>query len=134
MFANNIANTMTFVHKSTMVQNVRHIISKYNLTHHEVLYMYISAIKFQCKEMRNVYGNAEYYDYANMICELVVIRYCNNASVLNSKHNIICFLMAVFIWNFIMCLICTCLWILSPKKDGYNNNNIYNMYSFSKPQ
>ena len=51
-----------------MGQNVRHIMSKYNMTHHELLYMPMSAIKHKCKEMWNSNVNATYYDNANMIC------------------------------------------------------------------
>ena len=42
-----IANTMTFAYRFTMGQNLRHVISKYNLTHHELLYMPLSAIKYK---------------------------------------------------------------------------------------
>ena len=49
MSVNYIANTMTFAYRSTMGQNVRHIMSKYNMTHHELLYMPMSAIKHKCK-------------------------------------------------------------------------------------
>ena len=71
MDVNYIANTMTFAYRSTMGQNVRHIMSKYNMTHHELLYMPMSAIKHKCKEMWNSNVNATYYDNANIICELV---------------------------------------------------------------
>ena len=69
-----------------MVQNVKHIISKYNVKHHELLYMYMSAIQFKCKETRNINGNSAYCDWANMICELVVIGDCNNDAVLNKEE------------------------------------------------
>ena len=71
MVVNYIANTMTFAYRSTMGQNVRCIMSKYNMTHHELLYMPMSAIKHKCKEMWNISVNATYYDNANMICEFV---------------------------------------------------------------
>ena len=54
--------------------------------------------------MWNINVNATYYDYANMICDLVVMKDCNNDTVLNKEecnavfifqHNIICFLTAV---------------------------------------
>ena len=45
-----------------MGQNIRHIMSKYNVTHHELLYMRLSAIKCKCKEMWHVNVNATYYD------------------------------------------------------------------------
>ena len=45
MVVNYIANTMTFAYRSTMGQNTRHSMSKYNMTHHELLYTHISAIK-----------------------------------------------------------------------------------------
>ena len=44
MVVNYIANTMTFGYSSTIGENVRHIMSKYNLTLHELLYMHMSAI------------------------------------------------------------------------------------------
>ena len=65
MVVNYIVNTMTFAYR---YQNVRHIMSKYNVTHHELLYMSMNAIKYKCKEMWNINVNATYYDYANMIC------------------------------------------------------------------
>ena len=49
MVVNHIANTMTFAYRSIMAQNVRNIMSKYNVTHHELLYMPMSAIKNRCK-------------------------------------------------------------------------------------
>ena len=49
MVVNYIANTMTFAYMSTMGQNARHIMSKYSMTHHELLYMPMSAIKHKCK-------------------------------------------------------------------------------------
>ena len=51
MVVNYIAITMTFADRSTMGQNVRRIMSKYNVTHHELLYMPMSAIKHKCKEI-----------------------------------------------------------------------------------
>ena len=68
--------------------------------------MHMSAIKYACKVIWNINVNVSYYDYANMICELVVMKDCNNNVVLNkeeckvvisylSMHNIICFLTAV---------------------------------------
>ena len=63
MVVNYIANTMTFSYRSAMGQNVRHIMSKYNVTHHELLYMPMRAIKY--KEMWNINVNATHYDYAN---------------------------------------------------------------------
>ena len=50
-FVNFISNTMTFDYRSIMGQNVRYIMSKYNMTHHELLYMPVSAFKRKCKEM-----------------------------------------------------------------------------------
>ena len=70
--------------------------------------------------MWNININVTYYDYANIICELVVIRDCNNDAVLN-KEECMLFLM----WNF--CLICTYLWILSVNKDCNKNNGIQNI-------
>ena len=86
MIVNYIANTMTFAYRSTMGQNVRHIMSKYNMTHHELLYMLMSAIKHTCKEMWNSNVNATYYDNANMICELVEMKDCNNDTVFNKEE------------------------------------------------
>ena len=51
MVVNYIANTMTFASRFIMGKNVRHIMSKYNMTHHELLYMPMSAVKHKCKEM-----------------------------------------------------------------------------------
>ena len=36
--------------------------------------------------MWNINVNVTYYDYANIICELVVIRDCNNDAVLNKEE------------------------------------------------
>ena len=83
MVVNYIANAMTFACKSTMGHNVRHIISKYNMIHHELLYM---PIKHTCKEMWNVNVNATYIDNANTICELVEMKDCNNDTVLNKEE------------------------------------------------
>ena len=66
-----------------MCQNIRHIMSKYNVTYHALLYM--SVIKYRCKEMWNINVNAIYYDYENIIRELVVMKDCNNAAVLNKE-------------------------------------------------
>ena len=35
--------------------------------------------------MWNINVNATYYDYTNMICELVVMNDCNNDAVLNKE-------------------------------------------------
>ena len=51
MVVNYIANRMTFADRSTVGLNVRHIMSKYNVTHHELLYMPMSAMKYKCKEL-----------------------------------------------------------------------------------
>ena len=67
-----------------MGQNARHIMSKYNVTYHELSYMPINAIKYRCKEIWNINVNATYYDYGNMICELVVTKDCNNDTDLNN--------------------------------------------------
>ena len=48
--------------------------------------MPMSAIKHICKEMWNVNFNATYYDNANMICELVEMKDCNNDAVLNKEE------------------------------------------------
>ena len=77
---------LPFAYRSTMGQNVRHIMSKYNMTNHELLYMPMSAIKHKCKEMWNINVNATYYDNANMICELVEMKDCNNDDVLNKEE------------------------------------------------
>ena len=58
MVVNYIAKT--FAYWSTMGQNVRHIMSKYNVTHQELLYMPLSAIKYKCKEMWHISVNATY--------------------------------------------------------------------------
>ena len=50
MVVNYIANTI-FAYRSIMGKNVRHIMSKYNMNHHELLYMPLSVIKYKCKEM-----------------------------------------------------------------------------------
>ena len=103
-----IANTIKFAYRSTIGKNVRHIMSKYNMTHHERLYMPMSAIKNKCKEIWTV--NATYCDNAKMICELVEMKDCNNDAVLNkeecnvvisSRHNIICFLAAISNFYFV---------------------------------
>ena len=65
-----------------MGQNVRHIMSEYNMTHHELLYMPMSAIRYKCKDMWNINVNATYYDSAKMICELVEMKDCCNDAVL----------------------------------------------------
>ena len=61
---NYIANTNTLAYRSTMGQNVRHTMSKYNMTRHELLYMPMSAITHNCTEMWNINVNATYYDNA----------------------------------------------------------------------
>ena len=58
------------------------------------------------------------------------MRDCNNDAVLNKVecNAVISYLSTILfvfsllflIWNFIN-VICTCLWILSPNKDGNNN-------------
>ena len=53
---------------------------------HELLYMPMNAIKHKCKEMWNINVNATYYDNANMICELVGMKDCNNDDVLNKEE------------------------------------------------
>ena len=60
--------------------------SKYNMTHHEILCMPMSAIKHKCKEMWNISVNATYYDLTSMICELVLMKDCNNDAVLNKEE------------------------------------------------
>ena len=67
MVVNYIANTMTLAYRSIMSENVRHITSKYDMTHHELLYMPMIAIKYKCKEMWNISVNATYYDNAKII-------------------------------------------------------------------
>ena len=57
MAVNCIANTITFAYRSTMGQNVRYIMSKYNMTHRELLYMPISAIKHKC--LHTGHGNLD---------------------------------------------------------------------------
>ena len=69
-----------------MGQNVRHIMSKYNMTNHELLYTPMSAVKHKCKEMRNGNVNATYYYNANMIYELVEMKDYNNDAVLNKEE------------------------------------------------
>ena len=44
-----IANIMTLAYMFTMGQNVRHIMSKYNVTLHELLHMPIGVIKYKCE-------------------------------------------------------------------------------------
>ena len=83
MIVNYIANTLTFAY---MGQNVRHIMSKYNMTHHELLYTPMSAIKHKCKEMWNSNVNAIYYDNANISFELVEMKECNNDTVFNKEE------------------------------------------------
>ena len=52
-----------------------------------------------------------------------------------SKYNVthhelsFVFQLLFFTWNFIICLICTCLWILSPNKDD-NNKTLNIIYFF----
>ena len=48
--------------------------------------MSLSAIKYKCKEMWHINVNATYYDYANMICDLVEMKDCNNDAVLNKEE------------------------------------------------
>ena len=86
MVVNYIANTMTFAYRSIVGKNVRHIMSKYNMTHHVLLYTPMSAIKHKCKEMWNINVNATYYDNAKIICELVEMKHCNNDNVLNMEE------------------------------------------------
>ena len=61
--------------------------SKYSVTHHELLYMSVSAIKYKRKKIWNINVNATYYDYTNIICELVIMKDCNNDAVLNKEES-----------------------------------------------
>ena len=83
---NMVANTMTFAYRSTVGQNVRHIMSKNNMTYHELLYMPMSVVKHKCREMWNININATYYDNSKMICEVVEMKDCNNDAVLNKEE------------------------------------------------
>ena len=74
MVVNYITNSMTFAYRSIMGKNVRHIMSKYNMTHHELLFTPMSTIKHKCKEMWNINVNATYCDNTTTICELVEIK------------------------------------------------------------
>ena len=67
---------------STMGRNVKHFMSKYNVTHHEQLYMHMSVIKHN----GNINVNAAYCNYANKICELVVMKKLNNEAALNKEE------------------------------------------------
>ena len=82
MVVNYVANTMTFVYRSIMRQNIRHIMYKYNATYHELLFMPMSVIK----KIWDINVKATYYDYTHMTCEMVVMRYCNNDAVLNKEE------------------------------------------------
>ena len=86
MVVNYIANTMTFAYMSIMDKNVRHIKSKYNMTHHELMYTPMSATKHKCKEMWDINVNATYYGNAKIICELVGTKDGNNDAVLNKEE------------------------------------------------
>ena len=57
-----------------------------HITHQELLYTPMSAVKHKCKEIWNVNVNATYYDNANMICELVEMKDYNNDAVLNKEE------------------------------------------------
>ena len=59
--------------------------SKYNVKHYELMYMYTSVIKFICKEMWIINGNADHYNDA------VLNKEEYNAVI----YDIICFLTAV---------------------------------------
>ena len=48
--------------------------------------MLMSVIKHKCKEMWNINVIATNDDYANMICELVIMKNCNNDAVLNKEE------------------------------------------------
>ena len=50
-----------------------------------MMMMMTSAIKYKCKEMWNINVNATYYGNANIICELVERKECNNDAVLNKE-------------------------------------------------
>ena len=86
MVVNYITHTMTVDYRSTMGQKVRHIMSKYNMTHHELLHTPMGAIKYKCKEMWNINVSATYYDYAKISCKLVVMKDCNNDAVFNKEE------------------------------------------------
>ena len=77
MVVNYIANTMT-LGQNVIIYKFGHIMSKYNVTHHELLHMPMNTTKYKCKDMWNINLNPMYFDYVNMICELVVMRDCNN--------------------------------------------------------
>ena len=84
MVVNYIANTSAYI--SIMGQNERHIMSKYNMTRHELLYTPMSSTKHKCKEMWNISVNATYYENAKIICELVEMKDCNNDAVLSKEE------------------------------------------------
>ena len=92
---------MTIAYMSTMGQNVRHIMSKYNVTNLELLYMPLCAINHKCKYIWHIIGNAAYYDHTNMFCKLVVKKDYNDDAVLNKGecNAVILYLSTIFLSN-----------------------------------
>ena len=54
-----------------MGKNVRYVMSKYNLTHGELVDLPKAYIKQRCNAIRKNEINVEYFDYANIIRDLV---------------------------------------------------------------
>ena len=44
-----VANTISLAYGFTMGQNVRNLMSKYNVAHRELFYMHMNAIEHKCK-------------------------------------------------------------------------------------
>ena len=59
------------IHKLCPHKNVRYVMSKYNLTHGELVDLPKAYIKQRCNDIRKNEINLEYFHYANIIRDLV---------------------------------------------------------------
>ena len=49
ILVDSVANTISLAYRFTMGQNVRNLMSKYNVAHRELFYMHMNAIEHKCK-------------------------------------------------------------------------------------
>ena len=68
---NYIAKASSVSCSSVMGKNVRYVMSKYNLTHGELVDLPKAYMKQRCNDIRKNEINVEYFDYANIIRDLV---------------------------------------------------------------
>ena len=68
---NYIAKASSVSCSLVMGKNVRYVMSKYNLTHGELVDLPKAYMKQRCNDIRKNEINVEYFDYANIIRDLV---------------------------------------------------------------